>query len=88
MTTSDRLRKILVDDYSFPAERVTPAVRLEELGIDSLGLMELLFKVEDEFKIRIPSEQVPLETVEDVVRYIDRLTGEQHAAGAPAATAS
>ena len=50
--------------------------------------MELLFKVEDEFHIRLPSEQADLHTVGEVTDYIDRLVAEQSGAGASAETAS
>ena len=73
MTSYERLREILVSDYNVLPEKLAPNVHLEELGIDSLGMIELLFKVEDEFQIQLPSNQVELATVEDVVRYIDRL---------------
>jgi acyl carrier protein len=80
MTSYERLREILVSDYNVLPEKLALDAHLEELGIDSLGMMELLFKVEDEFHIQLPSNQVELATVEDVVRYIDRLMLEQTAA--------
>ncbi len=77
MSTYERLHQILVAEYRLPAEKLAPAARLDELGVDSLGLMELLFKVEDEFGIRLPAEQVELPTIGDVAQYIDRLMLEQ-----------
>jgi acyl carrier protein len=79
MTTYERLKQILVSEYQLAPEKLTPDARLEELGVDSLGVMELLFQVEDEFGIRLPSDQVELPTIGDVVDYIDRLVAEQHA---------
>ncbi|WP_334190452.1 acyl carrier protein [Noviherbaspirillum sp.] len=83
MTTYERLKQILVSKYQLAPEKLTPDARLEELGVDSLGVMELLFQVEDEFSIRLPSDQVELPTIGDVVDYIDRLVAEQHADAAP-----
>lgn len=83
MTTYDRLETILTKDYNVPPEKMQPAARLEELGIDSLGVMELLFKIEDEFGITVPPEQVDLATVDDVVAYIDRMVAQQAPAAAP-----
>lgn len=51
---------------------------LENLGIDSMSTIDLLFNVEDEFNITISREQVELKTLRDVVDYIDRLVAEQH----------
>ncbi len=79
MTTYERLKQILVSEYQLAPEKLTPDARLDELGVDSLGVMELLFQVEDEFDIRLPSDQVELPTIGDVVNYIDRLVAEQHA---------
>ena len=82
-TTFDRLRAILVKDYQVAPEAVTLDAPLASLGIDSLGVAELLFNVEDEFKISLPPEPVDLPTIGDVLRYIDALTLAQHRAAAP-----
>ena len=79
-TTLERLRAILVKDYKLDPEKLTLDVPLEGLGIDSLGVAELLFNVEDEFRIALPPEPVQLPTVGDVVRYIDALVAAQHGA--------
>lgn len=72
-TTFERLRAILVKDYQLAPEAVTLDSPLESLGIDSLGVAELLFNVEDEFKVTLPPEPVPLTTIGEVVHYIDAL---------------
>ncbi|MGN6702717.1 MAG: acyl carrier protein [Burkholderiaceae bacterium] len=87
MTTLEHLRQILAADYNLPADRLTPEARLDELGIDSLGVMEMLFRIEDEFHIRLPhelSELPPLATVGDVAAAVDTLISQQR--GAPAGT--
>lgn len=53
--------------------RLTLDARLDSLGIDSLGTVELLWNVEDAFRIKLPTEPVELSTVGDVVRYIEEL---------------
>ncbi len=80
MTTLERLCAILAKDYAVEATTLTPDASLEALGIDSLGVAELLFNVEDEFRIALPPEPVQLPTVGDVVRYIDALVAAQHGA--------
>ena len=77
-TTLERLRAILVKDYQIAPDAVTLEAPLAGLGIDSLGVAELLFNVEDEFKIALPPEPVALATIGDVVQYIDALAGKQH----------
>ena len=76
-TTYERLRAILVKDYKLDAEQVTLDAPLESLGIDSLGLADLLFTVEDQFLIILPPEQVALPTLGDVVTFIDGLIAVQ-----------
>lgn len=79
MTTLEHLQRILTADYQIAPAKLKPSARLEDLGVDSLGVMELLFKVEDEFRIQLPAEEAKLATIEEVVAYIDRLIAEQHA---------
>ena len=76
-TTFDRLRAILIKDYQLAPESLTFDAPLEALGIDSLGVAELLFNIEDEFKVTLPPEPVQLATVGDVVGYIDDLVAAQ-----------
>ena len=72
-TTYEQLCAILVRDYQLQPEALALTAPLEDLGIYSLGLAELLFNVEDELRITLPPEAVDLETVGDVVRYLDEL---------------
>lgn len=76
-TTYERLRAILVKDYKLDADQVTLDAPLESLGVDSLGLADLLFTVEDQFLIILPDEQVDLPTLGDVVNLIDGLIAAQ-----------
>jgi acyl carrier protein len=84
MTTLERLQTLLLNHYPLKREDLTPQARLEDLQIDSLGVMELFFNIEDEFQIKVPNDQVQLQTVGDVVAYIDRLIAEQNGTQATA----
>jgi acyl carrier protein len=72
-STFDRLCAILARDYKLAPEALALDTPLDSLGIDSLGVAELLFNVEDEFAIVLPPEQVQLPTLGAVVRFIDDL---------------
>lgn len=76
-TTFEHLRLLLVKDYKLDPNQVTLDAELEVLGIDSLGVAELLFNVEDEFHITLSPEAVQLLTLGDVVRFIDELIAVQ-----------
>lgn len=72
-TTLDTLRAILAHDYPEAPAALSPDMPLAALGIDSLGLAELLFNIEDRFGITVPAEPVALLTLGDVVAFIDGL---------------
>ena len=80
MTTLQKIQKIFAKEFSVPEESVKPEASLESLGIDSLGSIEVLFEVEDEFHIRFPQgrvEEMKINTVQDILDIIDRLVAEQ-----------
>ena len=86
MTTLDAVREILHRNFDIPIDALQSDAKLDELAIDSLAVIEVMFAVEDRFKITVPSEpasvQGKLTTIGDLVAYIDRLIAEQHPAAA------
>ena len=84
-TTLARLHALLAKDFELKPEALDPDTKLEDLDIDSLRMIEILFSVEDAFKITVPAEQAELrakvQTVGDLAAYIDTLVAEQHGAG-------
>jgi acyl carrier protein len=81
MTTTQTLHRILKTNFGLEPEAVQPDARLADLEIDSLAVVEVLFAIEDEFKVVVPQEpamqQTSLQTVGDLVAYIDKLVAEQ-----------
>jgi acyl carrier protein len=84
MSTLETLQDILIEEFDLTRDRITPEAGLAALGVDSLDLLELMFKIEDRYKLAI-REDVPtnLATVMDVVRYIDSLLAAQRPAAGP-----
>ncbi len=81
MNVRATLQDILVKDYKVSPELLEPQAHLSELGIDSLGLLELMFKIEDAFHLKIPGDPpTDLVTVEDVCTYIESLIGGRRSA--------
>jgi acyl carrier protein len=78
MSTLETLQDILIDEFDLKREQLTPDAELAALGVDSLDLLELMFKIEDRYKLAI-RDDVPttLTTVNDVVAYIDGLLARQ-----------
>ncbi|GAC1504325.1 MAG: hypothetical protein NVS1B6_12300 [Steroidobacteraceae bacterium] len=87
MTTLQTLQDILVRDYRLSLEQVVPEADLTSLGLDSLSVLELMFKIEDRFLLKITGDTpTNLVTVSDVVAYIDELLASQKAFAAAAQT--
>ena len=86
--TFEHLRRVLLRDYPLDPAVITPDAALDSLGIDSLGVAELLFNIEDEFKISVPAEPVQLASVGDVARFIDGLIAAQQAPATPSGAAT
>jgi acyl carrier protein len=81
MTTIERLEILFVEKLQLNKDLLTPQSTLDSFGLDSLDKIELLFQLEDEFKIKIPERDVKIDTIQDVVNMIDRLVAEQHGQG-------
>jgi acyl carrier protein len=81
--TLEKVRTIISNECSVPEDRIQAASSLDSLSIDSLGAIEVLFRIEDEFKIRIPQERsagVRITTVQDIIDIVERLIAEQRTA--------
>jgi acyl carrier protein len=81
MTTLKRLQDLLVKRFDLKREDLDPGASLEQLGLDSMGTIDLMFQVEDEFGVTFPRDANGLETVQDVVDCIERLMAEAAALG-------
>ena len=53
MTTLERLQELIAKEFGIEAAKLTPAARLEDLDIDSLRMIEIVFCVEDAFGITV-----------------------------------
>ena len=57
-------------------EDLDPGRPLDELGIDSLSVLQVMFEIEDKFGIKFPDERVPIRTMQDIADIVDRLVTE------------
>lgn len=83
--TEQRIRALLVKDFKLDPGLLTLDARLEELGVDSIGMAELVFSVEDAFGLKLPDAAVQLSTFGEVVQFIDRAVAQGRAGQAPSA---
>lgn len=72
MAVHARVKEIIVDQLGVDAERVkAEASFIDDLGADSLDIVELVMAMEEEFDLEIPDEEAEkLRTVQDVVSYL------------------
>lgn len=75
MTTFERVQQILVDHLGVESSKITEhASIIDDLGADSLDVVEVLIAVEQEFDVDVDdSEWNDVLTVGDAVKLIDRL---------------
>ena len=70
----EEMREIIADQLNCDAETITEDTSLQEdLGADSLDVVDLLMSIEDEFSIEVPDEDVEnIKTVGALVSYIEQ----------------
>lgn len=73
MSTFDQVKKVVVEQLDVAEDEVTPnASFVDDLGADSLDVVELVMGLEEEFDIEIPDEDAEkITTVQQAVDYID-----------------
>ena len=71
--TSDRVKKIVVEHLGVEESKVTEeASFIDDLGADSLDIVELVMAFEEEFGVEIPDDAAEkITTVNDAIQYID-----------------
>ncbi len=69
----DKVKEILMDQLDVEEEKVTmEASIVDDLGADSLDLVDMVMSLEEEFDVEIPDDQVEnIKTVGDIVKYIE-----------------
>ena len=72
MSVEDKVKKIIAEKLSVDVEGVVPTASfVDDLGADSLDLVELIMSMEEEFDIEISDEDAEkLATFQDVIDYI------------------
>lgn len=73
MSVEERAKKIIVEQLGVEESQITPAASFaEDLGADSLDVVELVMALEEEFDIEIPDEDAEkITTVGEAVKYIE-----------------
>mgnify|MGYP004665807237 FL=1 len=76
MMLFEKIRKMIAERFDIEEGTITPETNIiEDLGVDSLDVAELLLVIEDEFSITVPEEKISeLKTVQDLVNFIEEKT--------------
>ena len=71
-TVEERVKKIVCEQLNVTEEKVTPEPSLiNDLGADSLDMVELVMHFEEDFEMQIPDEEAEkIQTVGDAIQYI------------------
>lgn len=69
----EKIKEILAAQLRIDADTITPETDIkEDLGVDSLDVVELLMAIEDECGVHVPDDEiVNFKTVGDVVKYVE-----------------
>jgi acyl carrier protein len=73
MGIAEKVKQMIVEQLGVNESEVKPEAKfIDDLGADSLDIVELIMALEDEYGIEIPDEDAEkIETVGDAIRYIE-----------------
>ena len=74
MEPTERIKKMIADQLGVDESKITEdSSFFDDLGTDSLDIVELIMAFEEEFGIEIPDKDVEkMKTVGDVIKYLDK----------------
>lgn len=73
MSVFEKLQEIIAEQLEIGSEEIEYASNIiDDLGADSLDVVDLIMSIEDEFGIEVPDEALEgMSTVEDMVKFIE-----------------
>ena len=78
MTTLQTIQNLMAKRFGLSRKELEAGQPLRNLGLDSLAIMEFMFDLEDDFKIKLSDAHPEVNTLQDIVDVIDRLVAAQH----------
>jgi acyl carrier protein len=74
MALFEEVKEVIVEQLNVSPEEVKPEAKfVEDLGADSLDVVEMIMALEEKFEVEIPdSEAEKIQTVQDVIDYIEK----------------
>ena len=79
MTVTEKVKEMIVEQLGVSESEVSPEAKfIDDLGADSLDIVELIMALEDVYGIEIPDEDAEkMETVGDAIKYIEQRLAEK-----------
>lgn len=70
----EKIKKILSEQFSVDESTITPSTDIaEDLGADSLDVVDIMMSIEDEFEMEVPDEAIDsIRTVEELVNFVKK----------------
>ena len=77
MAVNEKMVDIIVEQLSVDKSKVVPGASfVDDLGADSLDLVELIMAMEEEFDVEIPDEEAEkITTVQDAIDFVKKIQG-------------
>ncbi len=69
----EKVKAILSEQFDVEEDKINPETSIiNDLGADSLDVVDLLMSIEDEFEVEVPDDEIEnIKTVDDLVKYIE-----------------
>jgi acyl carrier protein len=84
MSVQDKIIAIVAEQAFLEVSDVSPASTLEELGVDSMGVVECIFAIEEQFDVKVPfnandpqASDFDISSVKSIVNAVEKLIAEQ-----------
>ncbi|MDD5250938.1 MAG: acyl carrier protein [Rhodocyclaceae bacterium] len=67
------LQSMISERYGVPREDLDPHRSLDAFGLDSLGVIELMFGIEDHYGIKLPENGADVRTLDELAQWVERV---------------
>lgn len=75
--TTELLKSIITEKFDIDPAKLRPEATVEDIGIDSLDIFDIVFDIEEKLHIKVPNDDVRITTLQDLVDLIERIYQEQ-----------
>lgn len=76
-SSAEVISQIICDKFEIEPSKIHPQATLEDIGIDSLDVFDIVFAIEEQLGIKVSNDDVKIAVFQDLVDLIDRLRREQ-----------